>query len=136
MNNMLYSHIFNSNLKFRIFNKNTKVFDYVEIYNGHVRFSYYDEPDTNLIFNRFTEIQDQSGRPIYEGDIIEYVEASENGRCWEKVMYVVFYNPNLSSFRCGGEYVLDNYNLGAKGKVLNSSCKLVGNIFENESLIK
>jgi len=115
-------------LNFRIFDKkNKKMIEPFCIEPSHKRFQlgddgYYDilfyDTDEHSDIMRYTELQDRNKKPIYEGDIIGYLD--NNGK--DSIVVVVF--------RDGGFYPF------APDYLSLSISEVIGNIFENPELLR
>lgn len=58
----------NRTLKFRIWDSDKKVFDYINLYTDNFNAGKY----TNPIINQYTGLTDSFGNDIYEGDFVKY----------------------------------------------------------------
>ena len=80
----------------------------------------------NHILVKSTGINDIEGKEIYEGDIIEYWDNFDE--CY-KLAIIKF---DKGSFIMTNDTI--NWNIGATNK--DDKIKIVGNIYENEDLLK
>lgn len=71
----------------------------------------------NPIYQQYTDLKDEHGKEIYEGDLLRY---SVNGR----ILKVQFLN---GMFTCQGGYPLFDF--------VENGVSIVGNIFENPELL-
>ena len=107
--------------KFRAWNKHTKSFEQKVV---HLEFIPFAEEwafnDSDLVLQFSTGCKDINGREIYEGDILKTDEAD-----WIGV--VVFGK---------GRFCLEDA-LGGYSALPNwSYCKVIGNVYENQELLK
>jgi uncharacterized phage protein (TIGR01671 family) len=96
----------------------------------------------NFVIQQFTGLKDSNGREIYEGDILENIEATktmgESDDYWERS--VVTYYPELARF--GLEFYSQYGGEGYTGKEQHISdyvewgVTVIGNIFENPESLK
>jgi hypothetical protein len=78
----------------------------------------------NVEISQFTGLHDKNGKEVYEGDIL--FDKMENKKC------TVVYDDNLVAFAQSGLEEWDCYF----GKTRGSYLEVIGNIYENEDLLK
>ena len=86
-------------------------------------FQYFDV-DTKTV-GQFTGMIDKNGKKIFEGDILNEPVGGKDS------LYQVFYDEDMFSFivkNSHGEYYLD--------EIVQSICKVIGNIHDNKELLK
>ena len=125
----------NRGLKFRIWNKNAK--DFVRdggnriVYFDLINFSYYCSVNrlenlNDFIVQQFTGLFDKNNVPIYEGDIVTCrIQDAQTGISKKGYGGIIHWN---HSYFAVGEYklfIMDDKTL-----------KVIGNVFENEELLK
>lgn len=86
--------------------------------------------DMNTV-GQYTGYKDNSGKEIYEGDIVGYEDctSTENG-LWEATCYgQVTWDEEMAAFEVGGRLSADSY------EVFQGGCKILGNIHEAPTLM-
>lgn len=119
----------NREIKFRIWDTVNKEYINPEGYYFTVDFKqfiafdrYFDVDEENFIIQQYTGLKDKRGKEIYEGDIIN----TSNG------IKEVIYSEDIASFECTDW--LGSRNLYGYQK--ENDIQIIGNIFENQELIK
>ncbi len=109
-------------IKFRAWHKaNDRMLDWASLK------SYLVMPGTDgsLIWMQFTGLKGKNGKEIYEGDIVKQAGDEDGG--WVSIMLVECDAPNGGfNLRDKGEYV----------ELFHQSLEVIGNIWENQGLLK
>jgi len=117
-------------LKFRVYIPDHEKFSYFEL----GKFDYSDRYlyQHNYPVQQCTGLKDKNGDEIYEGDIVEIIYG-------ENLVGEVYFQSSMGTFRvkCNDKnsYPLVTYNIKT-GELINVVEKVIGNIFENQELLK
>jgi uncharacterized phage protein (TIGR01671 family) len=87
----------------------------------------------DAVFQQYTGLKDKTGKEIYEGDIVRYVEKMDQHGDSQVLTATVIYDNDYGAWGLGKKEV-HNYFLDFT--VLKNTVEVLGNIFENKDLLK
>lgn len=151
-----------NNLKFRVWNKESK--DWLDTFKWFLTCSHpgietnnyiYTWQDfstmnlvchNNYITQQFTGLKDKNNKDIYEGDIVSFcgnLTADDscglepNGFFYdESSIHSIIWNEKLAGWDLNfDENDIIKYKRDTRGLLLDGSCEIIGNIFENPELL-
>ena len=133
-------------IKFRVWDINTKLFyrpkEYGD-YQGHYHLNLNGEftrfasgvGGKEVVVQQCTGLKDKTGKDIYEGDIVRYVEKMHEHGDSQVLTATVIYDNDYGAWGLGkNEEHIWNYFLDFT--VVKNSVEVLGNIFENKDLLK
>ena len=128
----------NNNLKFRKWDKISKIMSYVEVLDLRPGQTYTDDP----VIMQSTGLKDAIGKEIYEGDILclptHYRIIMSNVDRWVDEFLEVKYSSLFGGFivlpseKSLSKYLFDGFD---KNGFYHKYPKIVGNIYQNSELI-
>lgn len=140
----------NRKLKFRSWNledKNWENSAYLELDGNYElkNIMLWKYPEKYII-QQFTGLKDKNGREIYEGDIVSFsgnLTADDscglepNGFFYdENSIHSIIWNEKLAGWDLNfDENDIIKYKRDTRGLLLDGSCEIIGNIFENPELL-
>lgn len=87
--------------------------------------------DKNYIIQQFTGLEDETGKEIYEGDIVKYTYIYEFDKKDESIRQVEFYKGSFCPLPVDDINDADDFY---SYRIINY--RIIGNIFENPELLK
>lgn len=129
-------------MEFRFFNKQYNImeyFDFFDIDEGSIHICHPEHGnisfdligDAQTIVMQYTGLEDDSGRKIFEGSIVEYGYDGEK----EGVTFIEFGRSDYPAFEMHSS-PCDEYNSLQYYSSIDGYIKVIGNIYENKDLLK
>jgi uncharacterized phage protein (TIGR01671 family) len=129
-------------IKFRAWNKELKQFDYNPVFSGNDNnsglktvyinkiFNCNEKPykNDNVVFEQYTGVKDDKEKEIYEGDILECIDADYETGSEKKLT-------GAAKFKYGRFFAKTNI-AGFVGLGRFVEKKIIGNIHENKELLR
>lgn len=131
----------NRTIKFRVWDKNRKIFLDYPCYFNHLDFNeftcfdrYFKCDEDDCVVQQFTGLLDKNGKEIYEGDFIQAMAGGET------FYGLIGWNNYSSGFKVK-ELTKTPYPGDSRWNLEYMSCniaegQIIGNIFENPELLK
>ena len=137
----------NREIKFRVWDEvSEKMLNWNEFLDTNMKNTFIAPESTGLILMQYTGLDDENGKEIYEGDIVEFKDTGEEGYEYKEgfdfnnIAQVVYENGiyTLANFGesdnsyyatdCSDEEILEEV-------LRNGNCEVIGNIYDNPELL-